>query len=754
MATDSKLYSRTPSDLPTEAEVSTAVVGGPEIAPSASDGGLRGSDGNYEDARLVARARAIYSQSTDYLRTNIEQDWEVALSHFNNEHAPGGRMYEAQRGQRVRNRQVSRGKVFRPKTRASIKQHEAGLATAMFGTTNLVNVAPQNPSSEEQQVAAGIARELLQYRLGKLRWELTAQGAFQDTKVYGLCVSHQYWSRRVQEKWMPVSNPETGEAEIDDQGRPLGMRKSDVIEDTLRCDLIPPENLRFDPGADWRNVADTSSYLILIKPMRVIDVENMMRRNGGHWLDHDRAALVATKGQGQDGENIRYSRDGDSRTDPQSNISVSGLVMVNAHMNILREEGKDIVFWTLGTSLLLTRPRKLTDMEPWLQPGERPVVVGVSSLHSHRNYPDGDVGQIAGLQEEINIVANQRIDNVRLALNKRFFAKRSANINVADLVRNRPGSVVLTDNPREDILEVTTQDVTGSSYREQDALATELDELAGGLDMAKVATDGASPGGIARAGAAASAVRDYGVWLFVVSWVEPVLRQLLRLEQTYEEDETILAIAADRAGHFARFKEGRVDDELLEQELFLRVDASLGTLDPLRKVERLRVGLESVMSLPEMGERIKPMQVSQEIFGALGFSAAERFFLSDEEYEEIKANAPPPPPSDTEVKMRELDIRDNDNQMRNEREQLKAQIDLMKQQAELDRRERIAMEDRLIKMEIAQLQAGVNLSTSDTKNQTERDTKAAELAARRNEINQRREEERQNAFQSSEEIAS
>ena len=728
MPSEDPPYGRSPAELPQPAEV--GAVSDAPIPLKFSGERLFGDEGDYDENMLVDRAQSIFSQATNYKESNILKDWERNLSHFNNKHAPGSK---------YRLPDYKRSRVFRPKTRSSVKQAEAGLATAMFSTTGLVNVRPQS-SDPEAAAGAAMMRSLLQYRLEhRMPWELTVLGAYQDTKVYGICVSHQYWSLRQREIVRPAFD-ESGEPLLDEEGHQLGERAYDIEEDEPKVELYPPENLYFDPLCDWRDVAGTSPYLILAKPMRVVDALNMMKRNGGPWKDRTEAEIMSAGRQ--HGERIRQAREGFDRVDPAESQSVDKLQTVWAHYNIIRDDGEDWAFWTMGSSLLMTEPVKLLDEQPWLRRGERPVVVGISSVEAHRTYPHGDVFQIGPLQEAVNDVANQRSDNVKLVLNKRYYAKRGAQINISSLMKNVPGGVVLMNNPAEDVREVTTPDVTSSAYSEQEVLGSEMDQLMGGFDAQRAASDGASPGGIARAGAVASEVRDYGTWLFITTWVEPVLRQLMRLEQTYETDEVVLAIATDQSQVLTVFGEDLRTDDALRKELFLRVDASVGTLDPVRKVQRIREGVDAVAQLPEMQMRLKSMEIANEVFAALGFKDASRFFLSDEEYQE-KVEAMPDTPTEIEVRMQELEIRNADNQMRNERE-------VMKIKGEFDARERDALikmqsaqEDRIAKMEqmILQLRAGSEAAAQ--KDRTARDIEAAKVSTKTREIDQKRGERAQ-----------
>ena len=698
---------------------SAAEIGSPTANATGSEEEiyLRGPDGEFSKKALVGRAQHIFSQSTSYLETNMTRQWEKSLAHFGGRHAPGSK---------YTNQGFRRSSNFRPKTRAVVKSQEAGLATAMFSTTNLINVNPQNPKNEQQLASAAISKELLQHRLEhRMPWVVTVQGAYQDTKVYGVCISYQYWQLRETDQIDPAFDEDSGDPIYDEMNQRMGEVKNTVVEDKLCCDLIAPENFRFDPMCDWRKPAESSSYIIMVRPMRVTEAETMMEKNGGPWKNLAREQILSAGGAS--GERTRRAREGYERVDPAENQGGTSLATVWAHFNIVREHGEDWAYWTMGTNLLLSDPERLTDMCPWLRPGERPFVVGFSSLETHKTYPDGDVLQMFSLQEETNEVANQRIDNVRLSLNRRYHAKRGVRIDLRAMLRNTPGAVVYMDNPESDVKEITTPDVTSSSYREQEVLAQEMDQLVGGFDSAKAAQDGASPGGIARAGAVASVVQDYGVFLFVNTWVEPVLRQLLRLEQFYEMDETLLAVAADKANLFPRFGVDRVTDELLTQELILRVDAGIGTMDPVRKIGRLAEGMNLLMNIPGLAERVKSTGLADEVMGALGYASSERFFESDQEYEERMAQVEPQP-TEIDVKLQELEIRKEDNAWRDERERLKLQIEAADKENERLARENRALEDRMVNAELAMVKTQTDAELAMMEDQTKRDIAAGQLS--------------------------
>lgn len=708
-------------------------AGAPSTAPNDPSEGL---DGEYVDAKnvdldswLLERAREIYTTSSDYLDSNITTIWETSLAHFNNEHSPSSR---------YRRTNYKRSNLFRPKTRANIKNQEANLAAAAFSTQEYVDIQPEDKTNDKQIMSAKINKSLLQHRLSKhMPWFLTVIGAYQDTKNYGLCITHQYWSYKEDTDILPALD-DNGKMifEKDDQGNdiPMGYEETIVREDALKCDNVAPENFRFDPMCDWRDPVNSSPYLIYMMPMYANEALEMMemidpKTNRKAWRSYGLSEILSTRRQ--DYDRTRQAREGRDRIDPADEQHGNGFTTVWAHMNIIKVNGDDIVYWTMGTELLLTSPVKLVDAFPHLKPGQRPFAVGFSNIETHKNYPAGDNELSSGLQFEINEVANQRMDNVKLALNKRYYVRRGGQVDLDALIRNVPGGGVMVNDPERDIKTVETRDVTGSSYQEQDRLAIEMDELVGGFSQTSVQGTsklGETVGGMGMAAQSAGAVQDYTIRLFMETWMEPALRQMVQLIQMYETDENLLALAAKDAGVWERYGTSMVTDDMLQQELSTVVNIGIGNTDPVRRVEKLIFGVSKSAELPGMIERMKSPAISDEIFGAMGYRDGSRFFMNDEEFAaEQEKRGPQPPPPEVELKQMELDIRKQDNDARHQREtqnlELKREIEFA----------RMAL-DREMKLEEVYSKLGVERM----KDKTTRDSTALKESNKSQELNIKR----------------
>lgn len=541
-------------------------------------------------------ARDAFSTSSSYFDSNIRGQIERDLRQFQSKHASDSKyLSDAYKG---------RSRLFRPKTRAMIRKNEAVAAEAFFSTQDVVSIAPTNDNDPRQQASAEIMQALLQHRLTKsIPWFLTVCGAYQDAQSVGMVASYQYW-------------------EFNQRRR----RDQPCVE------LMPIENLRFDPGANWMNPVETSPYLIRMVPMyvknvqaRMKDVDQKTGQPKWFWLD-EKTIHSATR---KYGDSIRMTRDGNRVDSKDQDSPITAFSVVWAHEMYVDIDGQDWVYWTLGSEALLSNP---TPIESVYWTGRRPIVVGYAVLETHRNYPSSLSNLTKDVQTEINEVANQRIDNVKFALNKRYFARRGRQIDTRSLTRNIPGSVTLMQDV-EDVKVVETQDVTRSAYEEQDRLNLDFDDLAGVFSQSSVQSNrnlNETVGGMNMLNSNATQVGGYQLRTFVETWVEPVLRQLVELEQKYETDEVILGIAANKAQLFQKYGVTEVDDELLTQELTLNVNVGVGATNPTQQVNNFMLAMNSLKALLADGSLqqygLDVQEVVKELFGKLGYRDGGRFF--------------------------------------------------------------------------------------------------------------------------------
>jgi len=691
---------------------------------------IEGDEQENTDAEWLAIARNTYNASTDYIESSVRGQWERNLNNFRSRNTGDDR----------------KRKMFRPKIRSSLRAHEAALAAALFTNNDLISVEGANKNDPLQAKSAKLNQALLQHRLEKsVPWFATAIGAYQDTHVHGICISKQYWRYEVHEEkeYQPLLD-DAGELIADEEGFALAQEtviERKVLADEPVVDLIAPENFRFDPNSDWRDPVADSPYLIEMMPMYAGDVVAMAadvstkKDDTPAWREYTLSEILSHGSAGQDHNTTSQARQG-QREDPKDIGVDNEYKTVWVHFNIYRRDGKDWAFYTVGTDLLLSDPVPLTD---YFKLGRETYRVGFSTLETHRNYPSGLAELGEHLQSEINTLADQRYENVRLVLNKRYFIRRQGNVDLGALMRNVPGGGVMLDDPQNDVNIVNTPDVTSSSYAEQDRLNMDMDEMMGTFSPSTVQSNRSlneTVGGMNLMSSGANTVQEYMMRTFIESWVEPVLRTLVKLEQLFETDSTILAIAAEKADLKQELIKayGGEDalDQYIQQDLTVSVNVGMGNTNPQQKLQRLMMAVQSTSQMPSIAERVNWNEVVKEIYSYAGYGDGDRFLQE-------KSQEPQQPPPEVQIEQMKQKARQEELQAKS---QMEMQLAQFKEQQETQRFMARLENDRELQlielaenkgMRLEELKA--KLAIEQDKIQTNRDTTAMSASQTNREMN-------------------
>ena len=405
------------------------------------------------DKDWLSLARDAYEASTTYMDAFLRPEWERSLKQWQGRH-PGDSKYhhDAYKG---------RSKLFRPKTRGAIRKNEAMAAGAYFSTQDVVSITPTDDSQLVSRVSAELHHGLLNHRLTHtIPWFRVLIGAYQEAQVIGAVCSHQFWEYDAKRK-----------------------------KDRPWIDLVPIENMRIDSAACWLDPINTSPYVIRLMPMYLGEVKRRMTtadpKSGKiRWRYVSEGELMSASKEHWDPTRLTRER---TRGDPKAqDQGVSDFSTVWVRQVIVEQNGTDWIYYTAGAEHLLSDP---VPLEEAYFHGMRPYVMGCAVLEAHRVWPSSVPELTKDIATEINEVTNQRLDNVKFVLNKRYFARRDARVDTRSLTRNVPGSVSLMNDPAKDVKVIETCDVTGSSFQEQDRLNLDFDEVAGTFSNSSVASN-------------------------------------------------------------------------------------------------------------------------------------------------------------------------------------------------------------------------------------------------------------------------
>jgi hypothetical protein len=632
-------------------------------APTAQTGGADTAMSESEQD-WMERAKSAYYSSTSFLDANYRKGWDDSIRAFNNQHSADSKYSQPAYDKR--------SKVFRPKIRTVIRKNEAAGAAAFFSNMDTITVNPDDQSNKTEVASAEVMKQVVQYRLTKsIPWFQIVLGGLQDAQTTGVACAEVLWeykeakagdTKEATEEAEPESEeypdqpemppnammasstgalspqnpmppgslasamPPGGQPPV--QGvppptmgsmpqvggappvaamapppptKPAGPK---VLVDKPVIDLFPVENLRIDPGANWIDPVNSSPYVIRLLPMYVLDIKAKM--DAGLWRPMSDAVISSATEDRADSTRIARQKDRDDPYGADAR-SVDDYEIVWVQRHIHRRDDEDWEFYTLSDMALLTEPRPLKET---VFHGKRPYVMGCCVLETHKVMPNSIATLGKGLQDETNEIANQRMDNIKFVLNKKWFVKRGKEADVAGLLRNVPGGVVMLDNPTE-----------------------EMDELLGNFNPAQLMVNGGASNparNMALLGQSQAAQVEYLLRTYVETFIQPILRLLVLCIQHYETDTTVLGIAGKRANLLQTFGINEATDVMLQNEMTLTVNVGMGATDPMMKLNKF---LSVMHSYTEMLKSAPPginmQEAGKEMFGLMGYQDGSRFLSND-----------------------------------------------------------------------------------------------------------------------------
>lgn len=450
-----------------------------------------------------ARGRDAYMVADSFYQGEIKPKLEDSIRAFNSEHRAGSIYTRSPAGWT--------SKLYKPKTRETMNKYQAACSVAFFSNQDVASIEAQNPFDIQETMAASYRKALIQYRLKRtIPWFLLCNGAFQDSMIQGVVIGHVSW------------NAKTRKPEIQ---------------------IIPLDKVRFDPESDWMDPVNDSPYFIRLKEMTVGQYREEVRAGKFYEVD-DNLFQQAIAGTTNDADAVRNQTKGGAAATVNS-ISDYQRIVIQEHIH--RVDGEDHVFHMLGTIM------RCSDVVPIAEAylhGKRPFVLGYAEIESHRVFVAGIPQMLQGLQDELNEITNQRLNNVKLVMNKKIAYRSGSNIDLNALLRNQPGAAVPMENPKEDFVEISTPDVTQSAYLEQESLSRDFDALAGNLQTPGGLTNRQPEGGrtMQMLNSNVNVLVEYRLRTFASTFVTPMIILLDETERVYEHDPKVLELIARNVG--------------------------------------------------------------------------------------------------------------------------------------------------------------------------------------------------------------
>jgi len=572
-----------------------------------------GDEDRSNDEFWLQLQRTGWEQADSWFNSSVRSRAERNLAHYKSRHAPGSKYY--------REEYAKRSRLFRPKTRTAIRKQAAAIVRAFFATQDALSVKAMDTSNEEHRLAAEVHQIVLNWRLeNSVPWYKITVAAMTEAAIHGIVISKQYWE--YEEEQLEEESINVTRAGVKAEKRIVRR----VKHDRPMSRIVPIENFRISPGSDWLDPIESSPYIIEQRPYFLSTLRDRMM---SHSKIPYRVISDAELRTGRENtyDSIRAKRE-DSRdrfADIFASNSDHDIVWVREV--IVRIDGMDYYYETLSDSKMLSDPVPLSRVSKI----GRAYVMGQLEIEPHSLTPDGTSDLGHQIQTEANEVSNSRIDNVRLAMTGRYIVARGRQTDIRTLMKNVPGSVTFSQNVN-DVKDMRPPDVTASSYQEQDRLNLDMDDLLGIFSQSTVQSNRAmneTVGGMTMLQEGSNELMEMIARNFAETWYQPALQQHLLLESHHESDAMVLRIAGDKLGQSV----GEVF-RMMQTPASVAVNVGFGNTNPLMRIERLRVGLETFEAFAP-GSLLKADQneIAKEVFGALGYKDGARFFphLADNE---------------------------------------------------------------------------------------------------------------------------
>jgi len=336
------------------------------------------------------------------------------------------------------------------------------------------------------------------------------------------------------------------------------------------------------------------------------------------------------------------------------------------------------------------------------------------------------------MQQEANDQANLRLDYMKNGVAPPAKVVRGQKIDLTQVNSRGPNRVVMV-NKKEDVEYWQPPPMPQEAFVENNYLMSDFDSLAGVFDAGSVTTNrmmNETVGGMKMLANSINPGAAFDLQLFVETWCEPVMWQVLKLEEMFEDDEMILMIAGNKANLVERFGISDITDEMLTRESTLTIKVGVGANNsPQERMGQFAQAWQIAQAAlaPFVEAKViappkpKVKEIISTVFGAAGFKdGGERFFdgLTDEQ--------PPMPPP-------EAAPQDPAAMAKVQVDQQRLQADVEKMKAELALKEK--------ELQQKSLEAEAKLMIEREKVQLEHQLKLAELELKQLDMRARAESE-------------
>lgn len=564
----------------------------------------------------AVKGKTELDNKSERLFKKSQKAWDISENFFDNfkdKIIRRHNMYNSQHDSEEKycEKDYKRNSHYVPKSHEFVKNSVSQVVQAYFLNQDFIYLTPE----VTEDIVSGMSAEYFTYVLNKRlksknNWwltfvEMTSQSGF----IHNMCIAKVDWD--------------------------IDGKYSIAVPIML-------ERLRIDPYADPLDPIGTSAFIIHQTEMYVDDLKAKQKEDG--WLSFDIEDLqenfVSTT-LSQEEVSASKFRDGINPQEGYSSVDPE-LEKVFIHENIIRENNKYYVFYTLGTTKMLTKVFKLEE----IYPQGLPFVMAPLYPEEMKIYATAPLDHAYPAQKLINDYTNSAMDAVDQISWPVTIVKANSGFDVKKFQKVGPNSVVEARNPQTDVYQLNKQTQPQALRNEIPFLMNNFDSTVGGLPNSTVSTEGGDTTATGQNMRYRSQSQVIGMYLmnYNEKFIEPVIELMLKCEKIFGlKDDKFVAKVFKNTRLLERYSQKltdqgidpnnfSVDKEFADAETNLSVNVGIGAVSPQMRIEQFLASLNAIRNMiPNIQNQLDTKEIIKELMSLNGYKDYNRFFASQDD---------------------------------------------------------------------------------------------------------------------------
>ena len=368
-------------------------------------------------------------------------------------------------------------RLFIPYSFTSVETTIPRLMGAIFSSDPVIAVKPRIEDDVEN---AKTMEQLLSYQIEQMNLFNTSISLFKDTCILGTFIAKIDWKKESRKKkrialeevyenydemGYPIGQP-INRPILNDKGKPITEKYDVKIYDDNYIYYVDPFKFLIDPKAEPIDPIDSAEAVILIKETTIPKLKEMEKEG----IYKNISKVEKVKG-------VVEFTEGNERFNVVDKTAPTKLDDKHTQRVTLYE------YWEDDRVIVLAEEKIIIRDEPnpyWHC--RKPFLMARICPVQNEIYGIGLMEMVESLQHELNDTRNQRMDNIKFCLNKMWIISRMQDVNFP--IISEPGGNILVNNDVDSVKEISTSDVTQSSFINARDIAEDIQRAHGIHDPA------------------------------------------------------------------------------------------------------------------------------------------------------------------------------------------------------------------------------------------------------------------------------